>query len=144
VERANKVILAHLGVKNPMSVAFIDDCTLPHDQGLIGWSRRPGRILILDKHIVGHRLAPFKAEIDFLNSPIARRVPARIEIDKKYRADLHAVGAILAHKRTHLFLRFLWYDVDEVLVDMAAIVIGLGILMRMAGITILVVVSLRE
>ncbi|MBN2098163.1 MAG: FHA domain-containing protein [Dehalococcoidia bacterium] len=132
VEKGNSVILRHLSIPNTVSIVFVSgntqrDCP-------VGGSFRPGRILLPKRIRVGRRVIDFRTlELSMTpqDSSIRARLPITIEVDERYREDMRALGAILAHEDTHLLLWLLGNQrsdqtEDEVRTDMAAVVLGLG------------------
>ena len=134
VERGNKVILRHLGIKNPVNVNFIPDRCLYSKEKLAAGQFRPGRILLPEGLIVGNTLFVLKGKrhrVDSSLESLKLRIPIRIEVNELYKDDIRAVGAILAHEDAHLKLWLSKHyeenkEQNELCTDIAAILIGLG------------------
>ena len=130
--QGNAVILRHLSIPNTVRIVFVSSD--PQRDCSVGGSFRPGRILLPKRIGVGRRVIDFKTlELSMTpqDSSIRARLPITIEVDERYRDDMRALGAILAHEDTHLLLWLLGNQrsdqtEDEIRTDIAAIVLGLG------------------
>jgi len=132
VEKGNGVILRHLSIPNAVTVVFPPGG--PQRDGSDGRILRPGRILLPKRIRVGRRAIYLKT-LELSMTPedrsIRARLPITIEVDERYRDDIRALGAILAHEDTHLLLWLIGnqrsdQSEDEIRTDMAAFVLGLG------------------
>jgi hypothetical protein len=118
IERANKVIADHLRIENPISISFVPESSMALP-GMVIYNRSisyyvPGRI-------------KFPTGPLFFGGP---KIPISIEMDEKFKNDIHAIGAILAHENTHFLLKLLFFEGHEMYTDLATMVLGLGELMR--------------
>jgi len=124
IEEANKVITAHLRIKNPVLIRFVSPesprmpdfvagpvGTAMHDQSVSHYT--PGRIIFPS--------TPFIYGIS--------QTPITIEVDERHKDDIYIIGSILSHENTHLLLKLLFCEGSEVYTDLAAIVLGLSKLM---------------
>ena len=116
IDESNKVIAAHLRIKNPVSISFVPESSMA----------RPA--MVVYNQSVSHYTP---GRIKFPSTPLVygSQVPITIEVDERYRNDIHAIGAILAHENTHLLLKLLFCEGNEMYTDLAGMVLGLGGLM---------------
>jgi predicted Zn-ribbon and HTH transcriptional regulator len=126
-KEANVVILEHLGIRNPVGLDFVVNV----DSSIRGTPEladfHPGRIILPEAVKVKYTTHGSMHEVGRIRMPTL----VKIEVNAKYRNDIRAMGAILAHEDTHLILWLseyprgdtIWHEIET---DIACIVFGLG------------------